>query len=125
MIDQIGRLRGQFRIVAAPPRQRRLDPLFAHLLRGSRGAFGERHIHKLAFDRTPAFNPASPKHVAVVDAAKALLGDWAARRTQIDIVPFLSPEKHMITRRKKVRAALEALSTWGEYAEAAAAIYAA
>lgn len=90
-----------------------------------RGAFGERHIHKLAFDRTPAFNPASPKHVAVVDATKAMLSQWAARRTEIDIAPFLFPEKHMITRRKKIRTALEALPTWRGYAEAAAAIYAA
>lgn len=88
-----------------------------------RGAFGERHIHKLAFDRTPAFDAANPDHRAIVDAAKTLLSEWAARRTQPDMQPMLSPQKHMITRRTKIRAALEQLPGWDAYQEACANLY--
>lgn len=88
-----------------------------------RGAFGERHIHKLAFDRTPAFDAAHPDHRAVVDAAKALLSEWATRRAQSDIQPMLSPQKHMITRRAKIRAALEQLPSWNAYQVACANLY--
>lgn len=77
-----------------------------------RGAFGERHIHKLAFDRTPAFDSTDPDHRAIVDAAKALLSEWSARRMQPDIQAMLSPQKHMITRRTKIREALEQLPSW-------------
>lgn len=88
-----------------------------------RGAFGERHIHKLAFDRTPAFDAANPDHRAIVDAAKALLSEWATRRTQPDMQPMLSPQKHMITRRTKIRAALEQLPGWDAYQVACANLY--
>lgn len=88
-----------------------------------RGAFGERHIHKLAFDRTPAFDPTSRSHIAVVDSAKALLNQWAVRRGEADIQPLLLPEVHMITRRKKIRSALEALPAWATYAAATKALY--
>ncbi|RMT99426.1 hypothetical protein ALP37_00829 [Pseudomonas amygdali pv. sesami] len=90
-----------------------------------RGAFGERHIHKLAFDRTPAYDPNNPNHVALISAAKALLSQWETRRAATDLQPFLSPEKHMITRRKKIRSALEALPGWAAYVNSAAAVYAA
>ncbi len=88
-----------------------------------RGAFGERHIHKLAFDRTPAFDSSNSTHIAVVMAGKALLSQWASRRSQADIQPHLAPEKHMITRRKKIREALEALPAWPTYEKATAALY--
>ncbi|MNJ22251.1 hypothetical protein D3C77_166190 [compost metagenome] len=88
-----------------------------------RGAFGERHIHKLAFDRTPTFDPTSAKHVSVVNTAKVLLSQWADRRMEADIPPMLSPEVHLITRRKKIRTALEALPAWESYTEATRAIY--
>lgn len=88
-----------------------------------RGAFGERHIHKLAFDRTPAYNPSNQKHTAVVSTAKALLSQWATRKAQADIQAYLTPKKHMITRRKKIREALEALPAWGAYCTATASLY--
>jgi hypothetical protein len=90
-----------------------------------RGAFGERHIHKLAFDRTPAYDPCDARHAAVVKAARALLSQWSTRRAQLDIQPMLAPEKNMVTRRTKIRAALKELPTWPAYAKACAAIYAA
>lgn len=88
-----------------------------------RGAFGERHIHKLAFDRTPAFDSTNPDHRAIVDAAKALLSEWSVRRMQPDIQAMLSPQKHMITRRKKIREALEKLPSWLEYQKACSNLY--
>lgn len=88
-----------------------------------RGAFGERHIHKLAFDRTPGYDGTNKRHQAVVKTAKALLNDWAARRLQSDIQPFLAPETHMITRRKKLREALEQLPSWSNYQRACADLY--
>jgi hypothetical protein len=88
-----------------------------------RGAFGERHIHKLAFDRTPVFDSSNPDHRAVVDTAKALLSEWATRRKQPDMQPMLSPQKHMITRRTKIRAALEQLPGWDAYQTACANLY--
>jgi hypothetical protein len=88
-----------------------------------RGAFGERHIHKLAFDRTPAFDATNPDHRTVVDAAKVLLSEWATRRTQHDMQPMLSPQKHMITRRTKIRSALEQLSGWDAYQRACTKLY--
>lgn len=97
-----------------------IDVIVAHQ---PRGAFGERHIHKLAFDRTPAFNQTNPSHLAVIISAKELLSQWEARKIEADINPLLSPEVHMITRRKKIRAALEALPAWEAYAEATRAIY--
>jgi len=88
-----------------------------------RGAFGERHIHKLAFDRTPAFDSTNPDHRAIVDAAKALLSEWSTRRMQPDIQLMLSPQKHMITRRTKIRKALEQLPSWDAYQIACASLY--
>jgi methylase of polypeptide subunit release factors len=88
-----------------------------------RGAFGERHIHKLAFDRTPAFDPSNPKHRALVKTAKRLLSEWSKRRKQSDIQAWLAPDKHMITRRKKIREALESLPEWTAYRKASAAVY--
>lgn len=88
-----------------------------------RGAFGERHIHKLAFDRTPTYDPGNPKHRAVIKAARALLAEWSRRRRKADVQSLLSPEKHMITRRKKIREALESLPAWEAYRRAAAAVY--
>ncbi len=88
-----------------------------------RGAFGERHIHKLAFDRTPAFDPSLAQHLAVVRAAKELLHEWAMRRLDADITPLLAPEMHMITRRRKIRAALASLPSWGFYEEATRTVY--
>lgn len=97
-----------------------IDVIVAHQ---PRGAFGERHIHKLAFDRTPTFDPTNPKHRAVVIAAKALLSEWSERRKKSDIQQLLTPEKHMITRRKKIREALESLPSWPEYEKVAANVY--
>lgn len=98
-----------------------IDVIQAHQPRGS---FGERHIHKLAFNRIPTYVPSNPKHMALIDAAKALLSQWADRRASMDLQPFLSAEKHLITRRKKIRVALEALPAWEGYVNAAVAIYA-
>lgn len=97
-----------------------IDVIVAHQ---PRGAFGERHIHKLAFDRTPTFDPTNPKHCAVVIAAKALLFEWSARRIKSDIQQLLTPEKHMITRRKKIREALQSLPSWPEYEKVTADVY--
>lgn len=89
-----------------------------------RGAFGERHIHKLAFDRTPQYLASDPKHRSVVAATKALLSQWAPRKLQPDIQPLLNaPEKHLITRRTKMRAALEELPAWRVYEQATQALY--
>jgi hypothetical protein len=91
-----------------------------------RGAFGERHIHKLAFDRTPQYLASDPKHASVVACTKALLTQWAARKMQPDINPLLNaPEKHLITRRAKMRAALKALPAWQDYELATNALYSA
>lgn len=98
-----------------------IDIIVAHQ---PRGAFGERHIHKLAFDRTPIYDPTSAQHIAVVSAAKELLKEWASRRIQTDIAPLLTPEMHMITRRKRIRAALESLSSWTVYETATRSVYA-
>jgi len=88
-----------------------------------RGAFGERHIHKLPYERTPTYDPSKPKHQAVVDAAKALLGEWENRRDEADIQGCLTPEMHLITRRKKIRLALADLASWPDYEAATRAIY--
>lgn len=97
-----------------------IDVIVAHQ---PRGAFGERHIHKLAFDRTPRFDPTNPKHCAVVNAAKILLAEWSSRRQKSDIQQFLTPEKHMITRRKKIRETLEILPSWAAYERATADVF--
>ncbi|ULX24990.1 hypothetical protein IYN96_02690 [Xanthomonas oryzae pv. oryzicola] len=88
-----------------------------------RGAFGERHIHKLPYERTPAYDPEDPTHQAVVDAAKALLRQWSVRKLERDIEPFLAPEKHLVTRRKKIRDALADLPAWNHYIDACANLY--
>lgn len=97
-----------------------IDVIVAHQ---PRGAFGERHIHKLAFNRTPRFDPTAPKHRAVVNATRELLAEWSVRRQKSDIQEFLTPEKHMITRRKKIRETLEGLPSWTAYKKAAADVY--
>lgn len=97
-----------------------IDVIVAHQ---PRGAFGERHIHKLAFDRTPMFDSTNEKHCEVVNVTRALLSEWSVRKMQSDIQQLLSPDKHMITRRKKIRAAIESLPGWSDYTMAVAAIY--
>ncbi len=88
-----------------------------------KGAFGERHIHKLAFDRTPAFNSGDHKHAAVVATTRALLADWRMLRGHPEMQAWLAPQKHMITRRKKIREALAALPSWAIYEAATRALY--
>ncbi|MHA6889404.1 hypothetical protein [Ralstonia pseudosolanacearum] len=89
-----------------------------------RGAFGERHIHKLAFDRTPSYLPSDAKHAAVVTATKALLAQWTTRKVLPDIKSLLNaPEKHLITRRTKMRKALEGLPAWVAYEAATNNLY--
>ena len=89
-----------------------------------RGAFGERHIHKLVFDRTPKYDSTIPTHAAVVDATKTLLAEWEQRKNQPDIQPLLnSPQKHLITRRKRMREALAGLNAWDAYDDATHALY--
>lgn len=87
------------------------------------GAFGERHIHKLAFDRTPSFNAGDHKHAAVVAATKALLAQWGTVRIQPAAQAWLAPQTHMITRRKKIRQALVTLPSWASYVSATRALY--
>ncbi len=101
------------------------SPALAEVIREHqpRGAFGERHIHKLPYQRTPTYDSNNPKHQAVVNAAKALLSEWGVRRLQSDIQVFLAPEKHLITRRKKIRDGLAALPAWDNYVEACAELY--
>ena len=69
------------------------------------------------------FDPTNPKHCAVVIAARALLSEWSARRKKSDIQQLLTPEKHMITRRKKIREALEHLPSWPDYEKVTADVY--
>lgn len=88
-----------------------------------RGAFGERHIHKLPYARTPAYDPSKEQHQAVVKAAKALLGEWDVRRGEPDIQACLAPEMHLITRRKKIRLALAELPSWTNYEADTRSIY--
>lgn len=91
-----------------------------------RGAFGERHIHKLAFDRTPKFDMDEPKHAAVVASTKDLLIEWEARKRRSDIAPLLNaPQINLRTRRAKMRLALEGLHAWAAYAVAATDLFAA
>lgn len=51
------------------------------------------------------------------------MNQWANRRMKADISPMLSPSVHLITRRKKIRNALELLPTSESYVAATQAIY--
>lgn len=92
-------------------------------IQAPRGAFGERHIRKLAFDRTAALNPTNPKQRAVVKAARVLLSEWSMRRKKVGIQQALTPEMHMVTRRKKIRRALESMPCWTVYEKATTNVY--
>lgn len=90
-----------------------------------RGAFGERHVHKLPFGVTPPFDPSQAAHQDVVEKTRKLLDEFATAIT-IDpsIDPLLDPNTGTLARRRlAIHEKIKNLQTYSDYDEACRGLY--
>lgn len=90
-----------------------------------RGAFGERHIHKLPFAVTPPFDPEQASHQDVVVTTRALIVEYEnMKRTDPDMLPLLNPNTAPLSvRRRAIQRKIAALPSFENYAQACSSQY--
>jgi hypothetical protein len=90
-----------------------------------RGAFGERHVHKLPFGVTPPYDSDQTAHRDVVTKTKALMQAYAALKiTQPALPALLNPNNGSLSsRRKKLMQFIKNLPPYQPYEEACRALY--
>lgn len=91
----------------------------------ARGAFGRRHVHELPTKVTPSFDATDALHVAVVDATRKLLAEYATARKKPPAEIYDDPNKALAPRRSALRKLAHSLPAFGEYDAACVAAYAA
>lgn len=82
-----------------------------------RGAFGERHIHKLAHEATPPFDPSQESHLDVVRNTKRLIEQYTELKTcNSDLLKLLNPNDSALARRRtQIRFVLRNLDSYPSY----------
>ncbi|ABE53603.1 hypothetical protein Sden_0308 [Shewanella denitrificans OS217] len=91
-----------------------------------RGAFGERHIHKLPIGATPPYNPMDIVHIEVVATTKQLMVDWDNFKKSIpdEIMQLLNPNSSSLSiRRRKIREKIKNLPSYPAYEQACRDLY--
>jgi hypothetical protein len=90
-----------------------------------RGAFGERHVHKLPFGVTPPYDADQPAHQDVVINTRALMQAYAALKVmQPALLTLLNPNSGSLSsRRKKLMQYIKNLPPYQLYEEACRALY--
>jgi len=90
-----------------------------------KGAFGERHVHKLPFGVTPPFDPSQAVHQNVVEKTKQLLNEYAKVITMDQSIhPLLDPNTGTLARRRlTIHEKIKKLQTYADYDEACRSLY--
>jgi len=90
-----------------------------------RGAFGERHVHKLPFGVTPPFDPSQAAHEDVVTQTKKLISDYSEMKGNDGILQhLLNPNNGSLSsRRRRINQKIQALPSYSNYEEACKALY--
>ena len=90
-----------------------------------RGAFGERHVHKLVHEATPPFDSTQAAHQDVVQQTKALLAEYAVlKANDKDLVALLDPNTSTLAaRRRQIRKRIKDLPSYGAYELACSNLY--
>lgn len=90
-----------------------------------RGAFGERHVHKLAHEATPPFDPLQAAHQDVVQQARTLLVEYAVLKARDkELVALLDPNTSTLAaRRRKIRMKIRKLPSYEAYELACRNLY--
>jgi hypothetical protein len=90
-----------------------------------RGAFGERHVHKLPFGVTPPFDPMQAAHQDVVEKTKNLITEYQQLKISTPAIKeILNPNSGALSkRRRSLLFAIKNLSSYNEYEEACIALY--
>ncbi len=90
-----------------------------------RGAFGERHVHTLAHEVTPPFDPIQAAHQDVVEQTRSLIAQYAALKADDqELVDALDPNSSSLSaRRRRIRSKLKALPAYDAYELACRNLY--
>jgi len=90
-----------------------------------RGAFGERHIHKLPFGVTPPYDPMQVAHQDVVEKTRDLILEYQhLKATTPAVLGILNPNSSSLSRRRRIlMLAIKKLNSHHEYEEACKALY--
>jgi hypothetical protein len=90
-----------------------------------KGAFGERHVHKLPFGVTPPFDPSQAVHQDVVDKTRRLIADYKRLKARDrDMGKLLDPNWGSLARRRlHIQRKLKALDSYADYHEACRNLY--
>ncbi len=90
-----------------------------------RGAFGERHIHKLPIEATPPFDPSQAVHQEVVEQTKKLLSDYESLKKSDKVFrAMLDPNSSSLaSRRRKIRDKIKQLPSYEAYELACRDLY--
>ena len=90
-----------------------------------KGAFGERHVHKLPFGVTPPYDPTQEAHQAVVEKTKLLVTEYAGLvTTDQSAHSLLEPNNGTLARRRStMQTRIKSLKNYAAYDEACKALY--
>lgn len=90
-----------------------------------RGAFGERHVHKLPFGVTPPYDPMQAAHQDVVEKTSNLIAEYQQLKASTSaVVRVLNPNSAPLSRRRRILFhEIKRLNSYNEYEEACKALY--
>jgi hypothetical protein len=90
-----------------------------------KGAFGERHVHKLPFGVTPRFDPSQAAHQDVVDQTRKVLDDYAhAKLSDPQLRRLLDPNAGSLAQRRRgIQQKFAALPSYADYTAACRSLY--
>jgi hypothetical protein len=90
-----------------------------------RGAFGERHVHKLPFGVTPPYDPEQAAHQDVVETTKELISEYEYLKLREQrVIELLDPNyASLAVRRRQLLKYIKGLPAYGEYEEACKSLY--
>jgi len=90
-----------------------------------RGAFGERHVHKLAFEATPPYDNSQIAHQDVVNQTRALMNEYVALKGVDDeLMTLLNPNSSSLaSRRRRIRNKIDQLPSYDSYEQACRNLY--
>lgn len=86
------------------------------------GGFGRRHIHTIPYSIIPRFDACNDAHIEVVARTRAVISEWSDFCRNTDLGLYLSPNRHLSSRRHKLHIALVRLNSYEEYEAACSCV---